>query len=203
MVANALKAGLRSGKALLRIDEAYGGQSRTVVQQMRLSMNTDKLFYRLFLSQPGLVTELIPEIPIGCEFVYSAPAVKEKGFELDGLLTPVADDPSLPLVFLEAQMQRDPGFYGRYFAEIFLYLRQYEVKRPWYGLLILYDHNMDLGSDVAYQLLLSGQVKRLYLDDLLPLTELSPNLGLLKLLVVEDSATATLARSIIHSAETE
>jgi predicted transposase YdaD len=27
-------------------------------------MKTDKLFYRLFLSQPGLIAELIPEIPI-------------------------------------------------------------------------------------------------------------------------------------------
>ncbi len=34
-------------------------------------------------------------------------------------------------------MQRDPQFYGRYFAEIFLYLFQYNVARSWYGLLIL------------------------------------------------------------------
>ncbi len=54
-------------------------------------MKTDKLFYRLFLSQPGLIAELIPEIPKDCEFTYSAPGVKEKGFELDGLLTPVAN----------------------------------------------------------------------------------------------------------------
>lgn len=34
-------------------------------------------------------------------------------------------------------MQRDLQFYGRYFAEIFLYLFQYNVARSWYGLLIL------------------------------------------------------------------
>jgi predicted transposase YdaD len=71
-----------------------------------LDMKTDKLLYRLFLSEPDLIAELIPEIPNGCEFAYSAPTIKEKGFALDGLLTPILDDPGLPLVFLEAQMQR-------------------------------------------------------------------------------------------------
>ncbi|MTJ46505.1 DUF2887 domain-containing protein [Dolichospermum sp. UHCC 0259] len=166
-------------------------------------MKTDKLFYRLFLSQPGLITELIPEIPKDCEFTYSAPGVKEKGFELDGLLTPIAKDLNLPLVFLEAQMQRDPKFYGRYFAEIFMYLYQYNVKQPWYGLLILPNRQEDLGSDIPYQSLLTSQVKRLYLEDLLPLTDLSPNLSLLKLLVVNEQDTAPLAQEIINSADTE
>jgi predicted transposase/invertase (TIGR01784 family) len=166
-------------------------------------MKTDKLFYRLFLSQPGLITELIPEIPKDCEFTYSAPGVKEKGFELDGLLTPIAKDLNLPLVFLEAQMQRDPKFYGRYFAEIFMYLYQYNIKQPWYGLLILPNRQEDLGSDIPYQSLLTTQVKRLYLEDLLPLTDLSPNLSLLKLLVVNEQDTAPLAQAILNSAETE
>jgi predicted transposase YdaD len=166
-------------------------------------MKTDKLFYRLFLSQPDLIGELIPEIPHGYEFAYSAPTIKEKGFALDGLLTPVADDPSLPLVFLEAQRQRDTRFYSRYFAEIFLYLHQYQVIRSWYGLLILPSHNEDLGSDIPYQSLLGAQVKRLYLEDLLPLTDLSPNLSLLKLLVVDEAETASLARTIVNSSDTE
>ena len=166
-------------------------------------MKTDKLFYRLFLSQPGLITELIPEIPKDCEFIYSAPTVKEKGFAIDGLLTPIAKDLNLPLVFLEAQMQRDPKFYGRYFAEIFMYLYQYNIKQPWYGLLILPNRQEDLGSDIPYQSLLTNQVKRLYLEDLLPLTDLSPNLSLLKLLVVNEQDTAPLAQAIINSAETE
>jgi predicted transposase YdaD len=51
--------------------------------------------------------------------------------------------------------------------------------------------------------LLTNQVKRLYLEDLLPLTDLSPNLSLLKLLVVNEQDTASLAQAIINSAETE
>jgi len=79
-------------------------------------MKTDKLFYRIFLNQPSLIAELLPEIPDGCQFEYSAPVVKEKEIRLDGLLTPISDDPNLPIIFLEAQMQKDTDFYSRYFA---------------------------------------------------------------------------------------
>ncbi|MDX1977633.1 MAG: Rpn family recombination-promoting nuclease/putative transposase [Pseudanabaenaceae cyanobacterium bins.68] len=166
-------------------------------------MKTDKLFYRLFLAQPSLISELIPEIPIDCEFTYSAPAIKEKGFAIDGLLTPVREDSNLPIVFLEAQMQRDPQFYGRYFAEIFLYLYQYQIQKPWYGLLILPNRNQDIGSSIPYQSLLPSQVKQFYLEDLLELEDLSPNLALLKLITVPETDAVDLARSILKTADTE
>jgi predicted transposase/invertase (TIGR01784 family) len=166
-------------------------------------MKTDKLFYRLFLSQPSLIHELIPSIPADCDFDYSAPVIKDTEFRLDGLLTPVSDDPNLPLVFLECQMQKDTEFYSRYLAEIFLYLNQYKVQRPWYGLLILQNRNQDLGSDIPYQSLLNSQVKRLYLEDLLPVLDLTPSLALLKLIIVKDSEAVNLAKSVLEMAKTE
>ncbi len=168
-------------------------------------MKTDKLFYRIFLSQPDLIKELLPEIPADCEFSYSAPVIKEQGLALDGLLTPIGDDLNLPLVILEAQMQQDQQFYGRYFAEIFLYLYQYRVERPWYGLLILPNRKQDLGSRVPYEALLGEQVKEFYLEDLKSLTEekLTPNLGLLKLLTVKKSEAFQLAKWILNSVENE
>ena len=87
-------------------------------------MKTDKFFYRFFLSRPELISELLPGIPADCQFDYSAPVIKEKEFRLYGLLTPISDNFSLPLIFLEAQMQSDQGFYGRYFGSIYLYLQQ-------------------------------------------------------------------------------
>jgi predicted transposase YdaD len=164
-------------------------------------MKTDKLFYRIFLSQPELIAELLSGIPIGCEFEYSAPVVKEKEVRLDGLLTPKSDDQTVPLVFLEAQMQNDSGFYGRFFAGLFTYLNQYKVDRPWRGLLILQSHGQDLGSAVPYQMELNGGwVHRLYLEDLLPLTNLGPTLSLLRLLVVPDAVVGVDARAILQGA---
>jgi predicted transposase YdaD len=59
-------------------------------------MKTDKLYYRIFLSQPELLAELLPGLPADCQFEYSAPVVKETEFRLDGLLTPISDDPRYP-----------------------------------------------------------------------------------------------------------
>jgi predicted transposase YdaD len=167
-------------------------------------MKTDKLFYRIFLSQPELIAELLSGIPIGCEFEYSAPVVKEKEVRLDGLLTPKSDDQTVPLVFLEAQMQNDSGFYGRFFAGLFTYLNQYKVARSWRGLLILQNHGQDLGSAVPYQMELNGGwVHRLYLEDLLPLNNLGPNLAMLRLLVVPDRSAGDAAQSILADTETD
>ncbi len=123
---------------------------------------------------------------------------------LDGLLTPLSDDLTVPLVFLEAQMQSDVGFYGRFFAGLFTYLNQYKVARPWRGLLILQSHSQDLGSAVPYQMELNGGwVHRLYLEDLLPLTNLGPTLALLRLLVVPNETVGIDAKAILATADSE
>ncbi|WP_324632573.1 Rpn family recombination-promoting nuclease/putative transposase [Phormidium sp. CCY1219] len=165
-------------------------------------MKTDKLFYRIFLTQPSLISELLPGIPRDCEFDYNAPVVKEKELRLDGLLTPVSDDVNLPLVFLEAQMESDRRFYARYFSSIFGYLLQYDITRPWQGLLILRNRTVNLGSPVPYQNLLSSSVARLYLEDLLSRENLSSNLSLLKLVVVPKEEASALAQSILNRAQT-
>jgi len=165
-------------------------------------MKTDKLFYRIFLSQPSLIAELLSDIPEDCQFEYSAPVVKEKEVRLDGLLTPVSDNPDLPIIFLEAQMQRDQEFYGRYFSGLFVYLHQYKITKLWRGLLILRDHSQDLGSERTYQTLLKQQVQRLYLDDLLTQENLSPNLAILKLIVTPENEVVSLAQSILSVSET-
>lgn len=164
-------------------------------------MKTDKLFYRIFLSEPSLIAELLSDIPEDCQFEYSAPVVKEKEIRLDGVLTPISDDPDLPIIFLEAQMQRDPEFYSRYFSGLFLYLHQYKITRLWRGLLILRDRSQDLGSQRTYQTLLNQQVQRLYLDDLLTQTDLSPNLAILKLIVTPETEAVSLAQSILGDLE--
>jgi predicted transposase/invertase (TIGR01784 family) len=166
-------------------------------------MKTDKWFYQLFLTMPGIIAELIPNIPPDCEFDYIAPVIKEREFRLDGLFIPKSENYDIPLIFLEAQMQSDTGFYGRYFAEIFLYLQQYPEKRPWQGLLILNNRQQYLGETAPYQIILQEQIKCLYLEDLLPRADISPNLALLKLLVLEETEAFHLSRSILKKSDTQ
>lgn len=166
-------------------------------------MKTDKLFYRIFLSQPSLIAELLPEIPENCQSEYSAPVIKEKEICLDELLTPISENFDLPLVFLEAQMQGDSEFYSRYFSGLFLYLHQYKIKRLWRGLLILRNREQDLGSEKTYESLLNNQVQKLYLDDLLIQENLNPNLAILKLIIVPETQAISQARYILDTAATE
>ncbi|AFW95347.1 hypothetical protein ANA_C12630 [Anabaena sp. 90] len=166
-------------------------------------MKTDKLFYRIFLNQPDLIAELIPGIPSDCEFEYSAPVLKEKETRLDGLLTPISNNSDVPLIFLEAQMQRDPKFYSRYFQGIFSYIDQYEISRNWCGLLILLNKRLELGSELPHRNLLNSQVERLYLEDLLHQDNLSPNLALLRLIVTPKDQAGLAARKILNSVSTE
>ena len=166
-------------------------------------MKTDKLFYRIFLNQPGLLAELLPGIPPDCQFDYSAPVSKEQEFRHDGILTPVENDPNLPIVFLEAQMQPDTDFYGRYFAEIYLYLKQYKIIRPWRGLLIIKSRRHDLGSEIPYQYQLDNQVQRLYLQDLLHQNNLSPNLALLQLIILPKTKTVQAAQNLLKSSKSQ
>jgi predicted transposase/invertase (TIGR01784 family) len=166
-------------------------------------MKTDKLFYRIFLNQPDLIAELIPGIPSDCEFEYSAPVLKEKETRLDGLLTPISNNSDVPLIFLEAQMQRDTKFYSRYFRGIFSYIDQYEISKNWRGLLILLNKRLELGSELPHRNLLNRQVERLYLEDLLHQDDLSPNLALLRLIVTPKDQAGLAARKILNSVSTE
>jgi predicted transposase YdaD len=164
-------------------------------------MKTDKWFYQLFLTQPGMLAELLPGIAPEWEFDYTAPVIKEREFRLDGVLCPQSDDLTIPVIFLEAQMQTDEGFYGRYFAEIFLYLQQYPAIRPWQGLLLLKSRQQRLGSPLSYSILLQNHITCFYLEDLLTLTALSPNLALLKILVVEQDTAFALGQGILRESD--
>jgi len=165
-------------------------------------MKTDKWFYKLFLSQPGMLAELMPGIEENWEFIYNAPVVKEKEFRLDGVFTPVSNNPMIPMVFAEAQMQSDAGFYGRYFSQLFVHINQYTVKQDWRGLLILRDRSQGLGWEVPYTELLERRVTQLYLSDLRDQQELTPNLMLLQLLVTEKDKSAVIGRKLLQEADT-
>jgi predicted transposase YdaD len=163
-------------------------------------MKTDKLYYRIFLSQPESLAELLPGIPENCRFEYSAPVVKETEFRLDGLLTPISEDPLAPLVFIEAQMQRDPDFYSRFLAEVYAYLHQYKVKQPWRGLLIFQSREQMLGDASLYTDFAMGKVACIYLQDLISRTQLSPTLALLQLIALPEVETSSAAQNLLATA---
>lgn len=66
------------------------------------------------------------------------------------------------------QFQDKDDFYWRLFAEIFVYLGQYKPIQDWCGVAIFATRRLDPGLPIQYRsFLMSGQLKVLYLDELM------------------------------------
>jgi predicted transposase/invertase (TIGR01784 family) len=157
-------------------------------------MKTDNLFYRIFSTLPGLALELAGVTvanPGGYSF--RAEEIKQTAFRLDGLLTPPPDDSDAPLIFLETQAQPDDDFYGRFFAEIFLYLYR-AVPRPGWRALVIYPRRTTERLDPCYASLLTlPEVRRVYLEDLVEVP--TPSLGIQLLQLVTATPRTVLERA--------
>jgi predicted transposase/invertase (TIGR01784 family) len=159
-------------------------------------MRTDSLFYRLFQTAPEIFFELIGEpstAAIGYEF--QSVELKESSFRIDGVL--LADE-GRPVYFSEVQFQKDEVLYRRFFAEIFLYLRQYVTVSDWRGVLIYPQQSLEPTDLGAYRELLAGnRVTRIYLDRLGDAAELPLASSLVKLVVEPEATAPALARELI------
>ena len=148
-------------------------------------MKTDHLLYKLFKACPDLPFKLADwPVPAAGAYTLRAEEVKETRFQLDGVLVPTADDPTLPLGFLEAQFQPDSNFYGRWFTEIFIYLYRQPLQRPWRAIVIFPDRATDKGPSVSFAVLLQlPWVRRVYLEDLADTPTTHWGLQLLQLII--------------------
>ena len=131
------------------------------------SVKTDTIFYELFQSFPKIFFELInlpPEVANNYDF--SSVEVKQLAFRIDAVFLP-NNDPKTPIYFVEVQFQEDKEFYSRFFGEIFLYLHKTELNNNWIGIVFYPTRSIDVGETERYsELLLSGRVRRIYLDEL-------------------------------------
>ena len=65
-------------------------------------------FYWLFQHQPDRILPLLPDLPADARgYSFSAPALKEREYRLDGLFLPPPERPPLPALILAAQMAAD------------------------------------------------------------------------------------------------
>jgi predicted transposase YdaD len=93
---------------------------------------SDKLFYWLFQSRPDRILNLLDaRLADAGGYRFSAPALKEREYRLDGLFLPPPERPELPALILEAQMGPDPGFLRRLYAESARLLQQEPSIHAW------------------------------------------------------------------------
>ena len=132
-------------------------------------MKRDSIFYKLFKQSPGLLFELTdPSFPNADRYRFDSVEVKETAFRIDGVFLPPEDADPKVVFFGEVQFQKDEKLYKRFFAELFVFLGRSEVAYDdWGGVLIFGSRSMEPSVSVWYRsLLASGQVVRVYLDEI-------------------------------------
>lgn len=160
-------------------------------------MKTDTIFYRLFQTFPDLLFELI-DFPreLANFYRFSSVEVKQLSFRIDGVFLPERQD--LPIYFTEVQFQNDPEFYARFFAEIFLYLKQTQLKNNWRGVVIYPNRRVEKENIERYrELLQETRVQRIYLEELADIPPDSLGLATLELVSLPEAQVINQGRELI------
>lgn len=164
-------------------------------------MQTDKIFYSLFQAFSSIFFAIIGDPTVNVNpYEFVSVELKEIAFRIDGVFIPTNQTTNQPLYFVEVQFQLDLTFYRRFFAEIFLYLRQNESVNFWRAIVIYPQRSLDPTDRLPYELLLnSSQVQRIYLDEL-DTGENSLQVAIVKLIIEREETAVDKGRELILQA---
>jgi predicted transposase/invertase (TIGR01784 family) len=154
-------------------------------------MRRDSIFYQLFRQYPALLFELLSEPPDRAnEYIFDSIEVKETAFRIDGVFMP--PDRSGTIYFAEVQFQTDELLYERMLSEISIYTyRNRERFADWQAVVIYPSRSVEQSrTEMVREMLTSGRIRRVYLDELGEIETLPTGLGLMVLTTLE-GATAT------------
>jgi predicted transposase/invertase (TIGR01784 family) len=162
-------------------------------------MRRDTIFYQLFQQMPRLLFDLISQPPENANgYIFDAVEVKETGFRLDGVFLP--PDRSGIVYFCEVQFQLDDLLYERIDSEIGIYVyRNRERLFDWRAVVIYPSRNIEQSrTETVSELLASGRITRVYLDELGEIPSLPTGLGLMVLTTLEGNNAIDEARGLIE-----
>lgn len=130
----------------------------------------------------------------GDSYRFGSEEIKQTAFRIDGLFTPITEDPEQPVIFAEVQYQPDIDFYDRLFSEITLYLRLHKPGRTWLALVIYPNRQTEKTASIEFQPFLNlPQIHRVYLEDYQDKPGLTPTLEFIRLIASHNQQTITLA----------
>jgi predicted transposase/invertase (TIGR01784 family) len=165
-------------------------------------MRRDTIFYQLFLQSPILLFELISDPPANAsQYIFDAIEVKETAFRMDGVFIP--PDRSGIVYFCEVQFQLDELLYERMLSEISIYsYRQRDRFSDWQAVVIYPSRSIEQSrQNIVRELLSSGRIARVYLDELGAAEDLPIGLGLMVLTTLEGEQAKAEARRLIGQAQ--
>ena len=165
-------------------------------------MRRDTIFYQLFRQSPTLLFELLPQPPARAdEYVFDAPEVKETSFRIDGVFFPPTNRGII--YFCEVQFQLDELLYERMNSEIGIYTyRNRERFADWRAVVIYPSRSVEQSrTEMVREMLASGRITRIYLDELGEIESLTNGLSLMVLTILEGDEAKNEARSLIDRAD--
>jgi predicted transposase YdaD len=148
---------------------------------------SDKLFFWLFQNQPDRILQLLPDLPAdagGYRFV--APVFKALEHRPDGVFLAAQQGSGLPALVLEAQMQADPEFLLRLYAESGRFLLQEKTIRRWQVVVLCPLRSMAFGDPEPVAEFLEHRVRWLELQPALADLNAPPLLRTLALLLEKE-----------------
>ena len=182
-------------------------------------MHRDSIFYQLFRQSPTLLFELLAQQPENVDqYVFEAIEVKETSFRMDGAFLP--PNPSGVVYFCEVQFQQDKLLYERMksrwgllsvrftkqrmVSEIDLYVyRNRERLFDWQAVVIYPTRSVEQSRrETVREILESGRITRVYLDELGKIEELPTGVGLMVLTTLEGDEATTEAKGLIERSPT-
>jgi predicted transposase/invertase (TIGR01784 family) len=168
-------------------------------------LKTDSIFYRIFQTAPGVFFELLGEPAERAQgYVFRSVEVKQLAFCMDGVFLPQPDGSDQTVWFVEVQYQKDPYFYHRFFAEIFLFFEQYPQTADWKAVVLFSKRSVEPNQTHLFRTLLdSVQVQRIYLEDLQDMPTESLGIGLLQLINARPEVSGAQARVLVERARTQ
>jgi predicted transposase/invertase (TIGR01784 family) len=168
-------------------------------------LKTDSIFYRIFQTAPEVFFELLGQSPdLAQGYVFRSVEVKQLAFRIDGVFLPQPDAPDQRVWFVEVQYQKDPYFYHRFFAEIFLFLEQYPQTADWKAVVLFAKRSVEPEQTHLFRTLLdSVQVQRIYLEDLQNTPTESLGVGLLQLIGARSEVAGAQAQALVEKVRSQ
>jgi predicted transposase/invertase (TIGR01784 family) len=168
-------------------------------------LKTDSIFYKIFQTVPGLFFELIGlSKQLGQSYEFRSVELKQTAFRIDGVFLPRHDAKEQTVWFVEVQFQKDVEFYYRFFAELFLFLRQNPQTVDWQAVVIFPGRSIEPEQIHLFRPLLdSSQVQRVYLDDFETNSVGVLGIGLMQLILAESDQAFALAQRLMPISSVE
>jgi predicted transposase/invertase (TIGR01784 family) len=164
-------------------------------------MRRDTIFYQLFRQSPTLLFELLPQPPeLATQYIFESIEVKETAFRMDGVFLP--PDRSGLIYFAEVQFQADELLYERMLSEISIYTyRNRNSFADWRAVAIYPSRSVEQSNlNIASEMLNSGRITPIYLDELGTVEELPVGAGMMVLTTLEGDKATQSAIGLIERA---